>query len=299
MRVRFCLLAALFLGLTANAQVAKSNVFLFEIRQPNDTTVQLTKPQWLTSFNETGYNNHPSFVNDVQLFISSQGPYESQPDVISLNLKDKTRSRVTDTPEGEYSPSAMLDYYNFSAVRMEFTRGDTLLRLWQFPLDRTSSGKPVFRDITNIGYYRWLNSRDVLLYLVGSPSQLARADIYSQQPQVIASNVGRCFRTDYGGAIYYVQKDDQNRLWKLMRYVNSYYSQNKAAEITTTLPGSEDFVILPDGSFLMGNGSSIYRFRPGKDTDWQRVIDLSGYNIRSVTRLEISPNQRQLAVVGS
>ncbi len=279
------------------AQLPKSNIYVFDLTYEGDSIV-LTKPKFLTYFNENSYNNHPYFVNNEELFISAKLPYDAQPDVYQLNLTTNERLRVTATSEGEYSPRKMPDYYNFSAVRMEFHEQDTFLRLWQFPIDRSNNGQPVFRDIANIGYYEWLTSRDLLLFRVGAPNQLVKADVYSQDMEVIATNPGRCFRNLGNGRVLFVQKSPQGNT--IMQYnTRSYGSSSNVQEVAPTLTNSEDFAVLYNGTLLMARGSEIFSFRPGTDESWQPFVDLRAYNITNISRIELSPNSSRIAIVAN
>lgn len=287
----------LVLPIFTDAQPPKSNIYVFDLIYEADSLV-FGQPKFLTFYNETSYNNHPHFINNEELFISSSLPYETQPDIFQLNLETKERLRVTATSEGEYSAKKMPDYYNFSAVRMEFIGQDTILRLWQFPIDRSNNGQPVFRDVTNIGYYEWLTSRDLLLFQVGSPNQLVKADIYARDTEVIATNPGRCFRNVGNGRVLFVEKSMEGN--RIMQYnTRSFGSKASIQEVVSTVGNSEDFAVLYNGTILMAQGSEIFRFRPGTDETWQSMVDLRGYNISNISRLEISPNSSRIAIVAN
>ncbi len=278
----------------AAAQLPKSNVYLFDLRQVSDSTFEFSKPRYLTHFNSRGYNNQPAFFSNNELYLSLQMPYESQPDLYLFDLDKKTKTKVTETVEGEFSPSRMPDYYNFSAIRQEFQGRDTLLRLWQFPIDRLSNGKPVFKYLTGIGYYNWINGSEVAVFIVDNPSYLAIADTRTDDVYPIATNVGRCFQKLSNGSLVYVQKSDSGT-WLLMEK-NLYNRARQPTKITTTLTGSEDFVVLPDGTFLMGKGSRLYKFNRFSDEEWVEVADFRYYDIRNISRLALSPDYK-LAVV--
>ena len=69
-------------------------------------------------------------------------------------------------------------------------------------------------------------------------------------------------------------------------------------DIITETPGlSEDFAVAPDGTFFMGVGTTIYYFHPDKHTSWQQVQDLSIFGIQQITRMTISADGKQLALV--
>ena len=308
-----------------HAQVEPSNIYLFEMRRTSDTTYAFNNPQWLTFFNESGYNNQPAFFGLDKLYITVQEPGDNQTDLYELDLRNETRCKVTETPEGEYSPQLMPTRYQFSAVRQEISGRDTLLRLWQFPTDRLSNGKPIFKYINGIGYYHWLNSTQIVIYMVDNPSRLELAKTDTDDTQVIASNVGRCFKRMRNGNLAFVQKNDFDN-WYIMEkklnvrntrggYSRSRFRSNTRPstssasstvpledlplnQVIETLPGSEDFEVLPDGSFLMALGSKLFRYNPRRDEDWREIADFRYHGIRNITRLAISRDSR-LAVVAN
>ncbi|MEL7123727.1 MAG: hypothetical protein AAFO07_30065 [Bacteroidota bacterium] len=287
MRYLFSIALIVFFS-TSAVWAQKSNVFLFDLDQPRDTVYQFNNPKLLTTYNSQGYNNHPTFIDENVLYVSSQMPGQSQPDIYKMDLRDNSLGRVTKTDEGEYSPFPMPDFYNFSAVRMEFQGRDTLLRLWQFPIDRLTYGRPIFKYVINIGYYCWMNNQQVAAYLVGTPSTLAIGDVRTDQFETVSENVGRCFRMLPNGNLAYIQKTPYGG-WQLIEY--NIYNKNKEL-ITTMLPNVEDFGVLRDGTIIIGDGSKIYKFNRIRDKDWVEVADLRYYNINNITRIAVSKGNK-------
>ena len=162
MRLLF-LVAICCLATTTFAQKPpQTNVYVFDLEQVTDNEWQFKNPRYLTYFNKNGYNNQPKFFDNDKLYLTVQFPYEDQPELYLLNLKDNTKIRVTDTREGEYSPTLTPNKNYFSAVRVEADANKTQ-RLWEFPVSRRDNGKPVFKYITGIGYHHWLNNSEVAL----------------------------------------------------------------------------------------------------------------------------------------
>ncbi len=284
----------LFAGfLTLEAQPQRSNVYVFDMQVLADTVFRFSNPRWVTQFNRNGYNNHPYFMDDNTLYLSVQLPYEKQPDLYAFDFQQRSQERVTATPEGEYSPMRAPDFYTFSAVRMEFSGQDTLLRLWQFPIDRSNNGKPVFKYVTNIGYYTWMNSQQVAVFITDPTAPyLGIADLRTDQVRRLATNVGRTLRMTRDGKLLYIQKSGFGP-WQLMS-VDPVSQQSQ--KIVDTLPGSEDFAVLTDGTILMANGTALYKFKPGLDTGWVEIADFRFYSFGSITRLAVSPGNK-LAMV--
>ena len=96
----------LFLGLGtflfAQAQLPTSNVYLFDL-EVTDTSIEVTKPRFLTHFNERGYNNQPNFFSNEELYLTVRAPFDNQTDLFKFDLEEKTKTLVTSTPAGEFS----------------------------------------------------------------------------------------------------------------------------------------------------------------------------------------------------
>lgn len=290
-----CLLS-LMLPLSAQTNYPASNIYLFDLEQVSDSNFQFNNPQYLTAFNPNGYNNHPYFFNDSELYISVQLPGMNQTDLYALNIDEKTKTKVTETPDGEFSPKPMENSYFFSAVRQEIHGKDTLLRLWQFPTDRTTNGKPVFKYIQGIGYYQWLNSYQVAVYMVEkNNTYLGIADIRSDEVTPLATNAGRSFAKLPNENLAYIQNSNNNSLGLIMEY-NLFQRGASPQKIIETLPGSQDFALLPDGTFIMARGSKLFKFNRFMDENWIEIADLRYYDIKNITRLAISGSYK-IAIV--
>ncbi|MEM1320366.1 MAG: hypothetical protein AAGG75_08915 [Bacteroidota bacterium] len=287
------LLIVLFSATGFAQRLPQHNIYLFEMKQSTEGNYLFTKPRFLTGFNPTGYNNQPAFIDEDNLLITAQLPNDTtQTDIYHLNLKDQRLARFTQTMESEFSPTPMPTVNNgplsISSVRVE-ADGKTQ-RLWEFPYNRTSNGQPVIRSLRDVGYHHWIRPKDVLLFLVGEPHNLASVNVDSEVPYNITSNIGRCFQTLPNGDIAFVHK--MGRSWLIKRIDPSNF---RLELITATLPDSEDFAVLPDGTFLMGNGQKLFKFHPNQDARWQEVADFSYYGIGNISRLAVKGNK--LAVV--
>ena len=288
-------LAALLTVCTAFAQLPQSNIYLFNMRQVSDSLFEFSEPQYLTAFNSNGYNNQPSFFTNDELYISAQLPSMQQPELYLLNLQDKTKLRVTETQEGEFSPVRMPDFYNFSAIRQEYLNRDTVIRLSQFPLDRQTNGKPVFKYLQGIGYYCWINSKEVAVFVIDDPSYLALANVDTDDLIPLATDVGRCIRKLPNGNLSFVQRNEAG-LWQIMELSLYRRGSYQAQPIITALPGTEDFAVLPDGTYIMGRGSKLYKFNRFRDEDWIEIADMRYYNITNISRLAVSADM-MIAIV--
>lgn len=285
----FCLSA----GLQAQKLAHHDILMLDMLEKEGKWTVG--KVSFLTSFNPGGYNNQPKFFSENELWLTVQGVSDTtQTDIHALNLADKTASAVTRTRmTAEYSPTPMPGGKRFSAVRVE---EDGNQRLWSFPIDAEDNGRPVFENIYDVGYHCWINDTSAALFIVGQdpePHQLIVAGTNGQETEKIASKPGRCLLIKKDGQLAFVQKVT-DQIW----YLKQWSPVTDKQEIIVKMPfGSEDFAILPDGSFLTGQGHILYVYSPGKDTEWREVGNLGTYGVKKITRLAVSTGGKLAVVV--
>jgi len=272
-----------------------TNIYLFEMEQDTGGAFLFRSPKFLTEFNQDNYNNQPCFVGDDLLYFSARLPNSNQNDIYAFDLEKGTKLQVTKTAESEYSPTLMPDGFSFSAVRVEVT-DDRIQRLWEFPIDRLNNGKPVFQFMTRVGYHHWIDRYRVALFLVGEPNELVIANLRNGSVERITTNVGRCFQTSPNGRLVFIDKASKTT-W-FIKALDLSQGSLKSEVIVRTLPGSEDFVVLTDGTILLGNGTKLYKYHPRKDTDWQEIADFRRYNISSITRLAVNGNGK-IALVAS
>ncbi len=293
--LRICSLLAvcLFLSGAAYSQtLPNSNVYLLELEY-RDSILLFKNPQFLTNFNKFGYNNQPAFISNSELLLTVGMNNENQTDIYLLDLDKKQKMRLTKTAESEYSPKPTLDKLFFSVVRVE-TDADRSQRLWQYPLDRKDAGKPVFKYLRGIGYYHWLDRFKVALFNVASTNYLSIGDTRDESTKHLSPNVGRCFQTSPNGRLVFVHKLTDDR-WVIKAMDKNTLN---VEEIAPTLPGSEDFVILSDGSLLMGKGSRLYALHPLKNSEWKEVVDLKNIGIYNVSRMALSSDGKLAVVTG-
>ena len=270
-----------------------TNIYMFDIEKESDSLYHFNNPKFLTDFNANGYNNQPAFMSENELYLTVGLPGAGQTDIYKLDINDKTKLQVTRTQESEYSPTLMPDNRNFSAVRVELN-DQQAQRLWSFPFSRANNGKPFFPTVTNIGYHYWLDNYRVALFVVGDPAYLAVGDVRDGSIQDLTTNIGRGFQTSPAGNLAYIHKATEST-WYIKEMNNETL---RSRIIAPTLPGSEDFCVLPDGTVLMGRGYKLYKYHPKKDTEWLEIGDFRYYGINAITRLAVN-GKGKLVMVGS
>src|SRR5262249_35088961 len=153
--------------------------------------------------NSPGYDNQPSFTPDGSaiLFTSIRGNRSGStsatlPDIYRYDIASKAITRVTETAEGEYSPTVTPDGQHFSVIRVA---ADSTQRLWQFTLDGRNP-ELVLPDVKPVGYHVWADDHTLALFVLGQPATLQLADMGTGKAEIVASGIGRSLQRIPGGS---------------------------------------------------------------------------------------------------
>jgi hypothetical protein len=262
-------------------QLPKTDVYLATIKNIG-TKPQMTSLSYLSGFNKDGYNNQAKLFAYDRIYVTSAIDTHKITDIYKIDLNDNELSQVTDTEQiSEFSPTPSPIKDHFSVVRIE-ADGSTQT-LWLYPDNQSNKGYRVLKKLGNIGYHCWINEDSVALFLTGTPHTLAIAQLSTGKTEVIADDIGRCLKYDGNENVYFVHKIQTN-LWVL----KSYHIITKNMNTICQMPSNrEDFEILPNGSFIIGDGPTIKSFNPEKDSSWVVAFDLSDQNIMNINRVNI------------
>lgn len=275
-------------------QLPATNIYCFDMDQRGND-IELKNARFLTGFNPNGYNNQPQWINNNELYISVQTPYDtSQTELYSLSLLNNVLTQVTATRESEYSPMLMPDRRNLSCVRVDANRQATQ-RLWTYPMDRNNIGRDLLPLHHDIGYHCWLSDKKLALFIVSPKGNYLKiVNVDDQSSVQLSTGIGRSLARLNDGKLAYVYKSSAD-VW-LIKSMDpiTYASEN----IIQAIPGSEDFVVLPDGTFIMGNGSKLYAYKLGNpERQWFEIADLSRYGLNNIKRLAVSREVDKIAIV--
>ncbi len=270
---------------TASAQSGppSTDIFLAPISAREGIPVVGTPMPVATS---PGYDNQPSFTLDGRSILYTSIRGDGQSDIYRYDADSKRTTRVTATPESEYSAAVTPGRDRFSVVRVE---PDSTQRLWSFALDGTNP-RLVIESLKPVGYYAWVDATHVAAFVLGRPNALALVDLSNGHADTLARNIGRSIaRLPDGSGFSYVQMRDSTATLIVRRGSN--------VQTWAVLPrGAEDVVWLPSGVVLASSGSKIYVWRAG-DHAWSLAADLARDGLTQITRMAISPDGSQLAIV--
>lgn len=243
---------------------------------------------WRNVTDRPGYDNQPAFTPDgTAILYTSQR--DGQTDIYRIDLGTGAATRVTATPESEYSPTPMPAAERFSTVRVE---ADSTQRLWSFALDG-SDPRLVLEDVRPVGYHAWIDGHTLGLFVLGSPATLQIADTRDGTARVAARDIGRSLARVPGGVtLAYLQRAEGGAMIRVLDPASG-----STRDLVAPVGESADFAWTPSGILLMGAGSTLYAFDPQTDGGWRELADLAGAGIRGITRLAVSPDGARIAVV--
>jgi dipeptidyl aminopeptidase/acylaminoacyl peptidase len=254
--------------------------------------------------NNPGYDNQPFFTPDGRaiLFTSirpAPGVRESpanQTDIFRYDIATRRTSRVTQTPESEYSPTVMPDGMRISVVRVE---GDGTQRLWSVtPNGPKTQFDLLLPAVKPVGYHAWADEHTVALFVLGEPATLQLADLRTGSARVIAKDIGRSLQQIAGAhRISFVQHEHQGDQTRSV-VMELDPGSGSTRLLTPAVEGSKeaDCAWTPDGALLMAHGGTLYAWREGQ-SGWKAIASVKRLSLAGVTRLAVSPRSDWLALV--
>lgn len=242
--------------------------------------------------NRLGYDNQPFWDGNSRLLYTSQ--HDGQTDIYAVDFTLARIDRLTSTPESEYSPAPAPGGDGITVVRVE---RDSTQRLWRFP---RGGGEPtlVLPGVKPVGYFAWLDTATVALFVLGDPNTLQIADTRTGLARIAAQGIGRSLQRIPGGRrASFVQRSGAG--W-VLRAVDPAPGPDGRFRIDSvaTLPDSAEYAVWRSATEIYSAaGSRIFRLRLPAGR-WEVVADLSGAGVRGISRLALSPDGRRMALVG-
>jgi hypothetical protein len=277
-----------------HAQLPNSDVWLFSYASKS-AKIDLSKGKNIS--NNPGYDNQPFFAADSKSMLWTSERDSGQTDIFSYDLSALVSLRLTQTKVSEYSPEFIPNSHYFSAVVVE---PDSAQRLWKYNLRRyDTTSKPselLFPTIKNVAYSRWKDAETVYLCILPEPMNLYAVNAPKNSAVKAAENVGRAMQV-------YKRKKKKWFLYTKMNADSSYSIHGIATSGQPTftavpcLTGSQDFVVDKCGHILMARGAKIFCWTIGKGAQWIEVADLEKNGLHKITRMAISPDGKNIALV--
>lgn len=271
-----------------------TDIYLARLRVEHGT-VLLGPPVNIT--NRPGYDNQPSFTPDSKSILFTSVREDAQADIYRYDLRSRAITRVTATPESEYSATVYGNGSRFSAIRVE---ADSTQRLWSFRMDGTDP-RILFESIKPAGYHAWVDSTTVALFVLGRPNALVIADTRGGRADTLARDIGRSLlRLPNGNGFSFLQHmPDSSWVLTAVDVRGSGADRRTVSMPVARMPAGADYIAwLEPAVAIAGAGSKLLIWRgTAKAPEWHDLTDLSRYGLRQISRLALSPDRQWLAIV--
>ena len=292
--LRAMLLAAALLPVlhqraAAQAAPPNSDIFLTPLLRDGDS-LRLGATQNITR--RPGYDNQPSFLTDATALLYTAIDSSGQADIWRYDLRSRRRTRLTDTPESEYSPTVMPGSTRFSVVRVE---RDSTQRLWSFRLDG-SDPQLVLETLAPIGYHAWLDQFRLAVFVLGSPNTLHVVRRDGSEDVLRASHIGRTIQRVPAQNWYsFVQLDSTRTPW----IVAQPFEGGPVSRLVRVAEDNEFYSWAPDGTLLSASKGEVIRWNgvSGEGSAWLPIPSAAPLAAKNISRLAVSPDGRWLAFV--
>jgi hypothetical protein len=266
------------------AQSQDTDIYLAPLRL-REGWVAMGAPRNITE--RVGYDNQPYFTTDGRAILYTARIDDKQTDIFRYDLRTGKTTRLTNTPESEYSPTPAGS--GFSVVRVE---SDSAQRLWWFD-GHGQNAKLLLSDVKPVGYHAWIGAQQLALFVLGSPATLQMATLAGGQANAVAQNVGRSVQKIPGwDGVSFVQRMNDSTAW-----IERVSSDQTVKSIAKLLPGAEYHAWTQRGALLGTEGSKVYEWTPIDGGTWRLVMDLSQRGLR-LSRIAVSPRGDWIAIVG-
>jgi len=292
MRMRTCPRCSLLLAALASAACPGglraqplSDIWLVPLARTTEGW-QLGTP--VNATRRRGYDNQPAFLADGTAFLFTAIGDDGQADTYRYHVDSGAVTRVTATPESEYSPTPMRHRPGwFSTVRVE---ADSTQRLWAIRQDGLGT-ELLLPDVAPVGYHAWIDGGGLALFVLGRPPTLQVIPEPGAPPRTAVAGIGRSLVAVPGErAVLFVQSFTGGNL------ISRLDVPSQVVRPLVATPAA-DFFTWHEGTLFVPAGTRVLAFRPGTDREWTPIGDLAVHGIRGLTRLAVSPDGAWMAVV--
>lgn len=273
----------------AKANYPETEIFLFDLNLGAEESA-LANGRNVT--NRAGYDNQPYFTNDSKSFVYSRGD-DYQTDVYEYLIDTKQTKQLTHSDATEFSPTPFADNKSISFV------SDRSASIWHGTRDELDNPKWALASNDNrepIGYYAWNHTTGDILYWSQYGFSVSLVHESSKNYHFISGHAVPSTPHIIPGTnkFSFVHQQTNGQVW-----IKEFDPVSKATRPITPVVGSNaNYAWAPDGSILMIEKDTVFRWTANLENEWTKITSLSEYGIHRANRLAISPNGKLMAVVG-
>jgi hypothetical protein len=289
-RRRLTLLAALSFGAAPLHALDATDIFLADLRVQGDS-LQLSAPVNVTA--REGYDNHPWFLPDGEAFLYVS-QIDGQTDVFRHDVASGKQTRLTQTPENEFSPTLPGDGPRMMVVRWAGDMSDGAL--WWYAPDGTPQAE-ANGSVPRVGFYTFADANTLALFINDAEQSFFLSDALSGETTRIGEAMGGSAPRRMPGeaaAVSFLRQHADGAWWLSRLDV----ATREVTPLVPMLTGVAHYTWLADGSALAAEGGTLHRWMPGAST-WQALITFDDPALQGITRIAVSPAGDRIALVSA
>jgi hypothetical protein len=289
-RAGVVLFAAILLVLPARSQAQNdTDIYVADVTL-SDGRLEIGQARNVTQ--RDGYDNQPWFLPDGRSFLYSS-ERDGQTDIFRHDLMTGGTTRITNTPENEYSPSLPLGGDRMMVVRWptDMSTG----ALWWF----TPEGEPLEEavgSVARVGYYTFVDEHTLALFINDSVQSFILSDTRTGDTIRVGEQMGGSAPRTIPGekAVSFLHRHEDG-VWWLSRL---NVEDRSAVPLVRMLGGAPNYAWTPHGTVLAAEDGRIMEWVPGTAV-WRTVVEYSDPALQGITRIAISPQGDRIAFVSA
>lgn len=265
-----------------------TEIYLLEISNEGGYFI-LSNPKNITK--RAGYDNQP-FFHPTQSLLYYTSMKDGQTDIWSYNYKTNVYEQITNTIDSEYSPTVTPDLKYLSCIVQRKSNGDQ--DLVKYKIDNPHNTQIVFESqkTGKIGYQAWLNSNELITFVLGTPQTLHYQNISTKKDTIIVPNIGRSLHLIPNKKTFsFVQQIGEK--W----FIRSFNPvKNTIKDIAESDPNSEHYnAWTTDGIILESRNAEIYWY-DSIIKNWEYVILPEDLPKKKISRIAIKGNKIAIVI---
>lgn len=265
-----------------------TEIFLMDITDSNGT-ITLSNPKNIT--NRRGYDNQPFFHPTLPLLYYT-AMQDGQTDIWSYNFKTGVGLQITNTIDSEYSPTVTPDKKYLSCIVQRKSNGDQ--DLVKYNIKNPTETQLIFESqkTGKIGYQAWLNSNELVTFVLGEPQTLHYQNLTDKKDVVVAPNIGRSLHLIPKQKNFsFVQEIDKK--W-LIRSFNP--QKNTIIDIAESSPDSEHYNTWLSGNIIFeSRNTDIFAYNL-TNKEWKAVSLPDMLPKRKISRMAVKGNKIAIVI---
>jgi len=242
--------------------------------------------------NNDGYDNQPFFTDksETMLFVSVRDG--KQTDVFEYHLNSKKTTQLTKTPHSEYSPKTLNKNKGISFVS---EGGNPYQSVWT--LDRkTGESTWLLNSKEPVGYYSVNDQTGDVLFWSRYGWSVQYLNIKRDEARFVSGNAIPSSPQSIPNSekFSFVHRQTNGEVW-IKAFDPKDFSITPIAPI---VGNNYDYTWAPNGDILRVEENQLFVWRQqNKGYDWHMGQDLSQLFSGKISRLAVSPNGKNIALV--